>query len=57
MFASAEHGAFTVSGTPFDRMEVADYAAESVIAARALGSIVHISGSDVTDLDTAFDLK
>jgi L-fuculose-phosphate aldolase len=41
----------------FDRMEVADYAAESVIAARALGSIVHISGRDVTDLDAAFDLK
>ncbi|MFA6857108.1 MAG: class II aldolase/adducin family protein [Treponema sp.] len=41
----------------FDRMEVADYAAESVIAARALGSIVHIDGSDITDLDKAFDLK
>lgn len=41
----------------FDRMEVADYAAESVIAARALGDIVHISGGDVVDLDKAFNLK
>lgn len=41
----------------FDRLEVAEYSAKSVLAARALGDIVHIDDSCIRDLEIAFNLK
>lgn len=41
----------------FDRLEVAEYSAKSVLAARALGDIVHIEDSCIRDLEIAFNLQ
>ncbi|OUS69366.1 aldolase [Paenibacillus sp. MY03] len=41
----------------FDRLEVAEYSAKSVLAARALGDIVHIEDSCIRDLEVAFNLQ
>jgi L-fuculose-phosphate aldolase len=40
----------------FDRLEVAEYSAKAIIAARALGEIVAIDGPQVEDLVAAFSL-
>ncbi|MHA7963896.1 class II aldolase/adducin family protein [Paenibacillus sp. CAU 1782] len=41
----------------FDRLEVAEYSAKSVLAARSLGDIVHIDDSCIRDLEIAFNLQ
>ncbi len=40
----------------FDRLEVAEFTAKSVIAARELGEIVHISDGEIEDIKKAFHL-
>jgi L-fuculose-phosphate aldolase len=40
----------------FDRLEVAEFTAKSIIASKGLGDIVHISGSEIEDLNEAFKL-
>ena len=40
----------------FDRLEVAEYSAKAIIAARAVGEIVAIDGPQVEDLVAAFNL-
>ena len=49
----------TTGGTllkAFDRLEVMEYSAKSVIDAASLGGIVKISGAEVDDIETAFGL-
>ncbi|MFD0961021.1 class II aldolase/adducin family protein [Paenibacillus chungangensis] len=41
----------------FDRLEVAEYSAKSVLAATALGDIVHIDGDRIKELEVAFKLN
>ncbi|WP_159881461.1 class II aldolase/adducin family protein [Paenibacillus puerhi] len=41
----------------FDRLEVAEYSAKSIIDARALGPIVHIEDTHIRDIDKAFGLS
>ncbi|MGI6239196.1 MAG: class II aldolase/adducin family protein [Christensenellales bacterium] len=41
----------------FDRLEVLDYSAESIIAARDIGPVVSISGDEVAQINRAFGLK
>jgi len=41
----------------FDRLEVAEFSAKSIIESRSLGPIVHIGEQDIRDIETAFDLK
>ena len=41
----------------FDRLEVMESTAHSIINASAIGKIVHISQSEVEDLKVAFNLK
>jgi len=41
----------------FDRLEVAEYSAKSILAARALGGIVHIKDEEVQELIRAFKLE
>ena len=40
----------------FDRLEVAEYSAKSILAARTLGDIVHIDDEKIDDLKKAFHL-
>ncbi len=40
----------------FDRLEVAEFTAKSIIASRSLGDIVHIGGGEVEDIKKAFHL-
>ncbi len=40
----------------FDRLEVAEFTAKSIIAARELGEIVHISDGEIREIDQAFHL-
>lgn len=41
----------------FDRLEVAEYSAKSILMARALGDIVHIDMDRIRDLEQAFGLE
>ncbi|MCD9022647.1 class II aldolase/adducin family protein [Cohnella silvisoli] len=41
----------------FDRLEVAEYSAKSILASRALGDIVHIDDGRIRDLEVAFKLE
>jgi L-fuculose-phosphate aldolase len=40
----------------FDRLEVAEYTAESIIAAHSLGPVVAIGDDEIADLKRAFSL-
>jgi len=40
----------------FDRLEVAEATAQSILAARDIGDLVHISDEEVEEINTAFDL-
>ncbi len=40
----------------FDRLEVAEFTARSILSSKNLGDVVHISPRDVKDLDNAFGL-
>ncbi len=40
----------------FDRLEVLDYSAKAIIAARDIGPLVMISPEQVKDIDVAFNL-
>ncbi|RUS46875.1 class II aldolase/adducin family protein [Cohnella sp. AR92] len=40
----------------FDRLEVAEYSAKSILSARALGEVVHIEDAEIRDLKAAFKL-
>jgi L-fuculose-phosphate aldolase len=41
----------------FDRLEVAEFTAKSIIASRRLGDIVHISDSEIAEIDAVFHLE
>ncbi len=41
----------------FDRLEVAEFTAKSIIAARNLGEIVHIHDDEIEDINKAFQLQ
>jgi len=41
----------------FDRLEVAEYSAKSIIDAKALGEIAHIEPRHIRDIDQAFGLS
>ena len=41
----------------FDRLEVMESTAHSIINAAAIGDIVHISKKEIDDLKVAFNLK
>ena len=41
----------------FDRLEVLDYSAKAVIAARDIGPLVMISPKEIDDIEVAFKLK
>jgi Ribulose-5-phosphate 4-epimerase and related epimerases and aldolases len=41
----------------FDRLEVAEYSAKSILSARALGHVVHIEDDEIRDLKQAFKLE
>jgi L-fuculose-phosphate aldolase len=41
----------------FDRLEVAEFSAKSIIESLSLGSIVHINDQEIRDIETAFNLK
>ncbi len=41
----------------FDRLEVMELTANSILDSQSLGSIVHISDSEIADLKTAFHLE
>ena len=41
----------------FDRLEVAEFTAKSILASRAMGNIVHIDDEQVKDIDVAFNLQ
>lgn len=41
----------------FDRLEVAEFSAKSIIEAKSLGPIVHMGRDDIVDIDRAFGLK
>ena len=55
-----ENDCVIVTGTSllnaFDRLEVAEFSAKSIIESLGLGSIVHIAQSDISDIDKAFGL-
>jgi len=40
----------------FDRLEVAEFTAKSIISSKGLGDIVHISDSEIEDINVAFKL-
>ena len=40
----------------FDRLEVAEYSAKPILAARALGDIVYIAEDRIRELEVAFRL-
>ena len=56
-----ENDCVIVTGTSlmnaFDRLEVAEFTAKSIISSKSLGDIVHISDSEIKDLNEAFKLK
>ena len=41
----------------FDRLEVAEFTAKSIIASRNLGEIVHIDDAEIAEINKAFHLK
>lgn len=41
----------------FDRLEVAEFTAKSIISSKGLGNIVHIADSEIEDINVAFKLK
>jgi len=41
----------------FDRLEVMELTAQSIINAAAVGDIVHISKQEIDDIKVAFNLK
>lgn len=41
----------------FDRLEVAEFTANSILSSKAIGEIVHITGSEIDAINTAFKLK
>ena len=41
----------------FDRLEVMELTATSILESQSLGSIVHISDAEISDLKTAFHLE
>ena len=41
----------------FDRLEVMELTATSILESQSLGSIVHISDEEIDDLKTAFHLE
>ncbi|HBP37248.1 MAG TPA: aldolase [Clostridiales bacterium] len=41
----------------FDRLEVGEFTAKSILASRELGDIVHISPQEIQDIDVAFKLN
>ena len=41
----------------FDRLEVAEFTAKSIIAAKGVGEISHIKNSDIEDINKAFHLE
>jgi L-fuculose-phosphate aldolase len=55
-----ENECVIVTGTSlldaFDRLEVAEFSAKSIIGSAGLGPIVHISASDIEDLRVSFGL-
>ncbi len=57
----AENNCVVVTGqgllNAFDRLEVAEYSAKSILAARALGDIVHIDEQKIDELKVAFKLE
>ncbi|MDD2533268.1 MAG: class II aldolase/adducin family protein [Eubacteriales bacterium] len=56
-----ENDCVIVTGTSllnaFDRLEVAEFTARSIIASKEVGAIVHISESEISDLNIAFKLE
>jgi len=55
-----ENDSVIVTGTTllnaFDRLEVAEFSAKSIIESLPLGTIVHISDTDIADIERAFKL-
>ena len=55
-----ENDCVIVTGTSlmnaFDRLEVAEFTAKSIISSKSLGDIVHITGSELKDINKAFKL-
>lgn len=41
----------------FDRLEVAEFSAKSIIESLSLGPVVHINDQEIRDIETAFNLK
>jgi L-fuculose-phosphate aldolase len=41
----------------FDRLEVAEFTARSILSSASLGDVVHISAQEVRDIDAAFNLN
>ncbi|MCD8499542.1 MAG: hypothetical protein LRY35_06540 [Clostridiales bacterium] len=41
----------------FDRLEVAEFTAKSILASTAIGAIVHISDREIHDINVAFKLE
>ena len=56
-----DNNAVIVTGTSllnaFDRLEVLDYSAEAIIAARDIAPVVIISDAEVAEINRAFGLK
>jgi len=40
----------------FDRLEVAEFSAKTIIASKAIGEIVHIGGAEIKELEIAFNM-
>jgi L-fuculose-phosphate aldolase len=40
----------------FDRLEVAEFSARSIVASVGLGPVVHIDGADIEDIRASFGL-
>ncbi len=55
-----ENDCVIVTGTSllnaFDRLEVAEFTARSILASPAIGDIVHISDQEIRDIQVAFRL-
>ncbi|WP_246059366.1 class II aldolase/adducin family protein [Paenibacillus lautus] len=41
----------------FDRLEVAEYSAKSILSARTLGNVIHIDDDRIRELEAAFHLE
>jgi L-fuculose-phosphate aldolase len=56
-----ENDCVLVTGTSlmnaFDRLEVAEFTAKSIIATQELGGIVHIKDQEFEDINSAFRLE